>query len=149
MVMEIGEGVDLLPVGAPAARVLERLNTSRLDEVLAWARERYEIVVIDAPPSIVASESLILANKVDAAIVVARAWQDQRGLIQKLCGQLLDSRCQLLGLVLNRMRMTAGGYLRKNAEAMADYAERTAAFGGTDEVERKKKERRKAKKKLA
>ena len=144
LIMQVAEGVDLMPAGSPATRVFERLNTPRLDEVLAWAKEHYDLVVIDAPPSIVASESLIIANKVDAAIVVARAWQDQRGLILKLCGQLLDSRCQLLGVVLNRMRMTAGGYLRKNAEAMADYAERTAAFGGTDEIERKKKERRKA-----
>ena len=140
---------DLMPVGAPATRVFERLNTARLDEVLAWAKERYDLVLIDAPPSVVASESLAIANKVDAAIVVARAWQDQRGLILKLCGQLLDSRCQLLGVVLNRMQMTAGGYLRKNADAMADYAERTAAFGGTDEVERKRKERKKLAKKPA
>lgn len=148
-VMEVQPGLDMIPVGAPASRVLERLNTVRMDEVLAWAKERYDLVLVDAPPSVVASESLIIANKVDAAIVVARAWKDQRGLIMKLCGQLLDSRCQLLGVVLNRMRMTAGGYLRKNAEAMADYAERTAAFGGTDEIERKKKERRKAVKKPA
>ena len=50
----------------------------------------------------------------------------------KLAGQLLESRSQFLGVMLNRMRMTAGGYLRKNAEAMAEYAEHTTAFGGTD-----------------
>lgn len=151
VIVSVAENVDMMPVGAPASRVFERLNTPRLDEVLAWAKEHYDLVVIDAPPSVVASESLIIANKVDAALVVARAWQDQRGLVMKLCGQLLDSRCQLLGVVLNRMRMTAGGYLRKNAEAIADYAERTTAFGGTDEVERqkKKKEPRKAAKKPA
>ena len=150
VIMEVAPNLDLLPVGAPANRVFERLNTTRVDEMLAWAKERYDLVVIDAPPSVVASESLILANKVDSAIVVARAWQDQRGLILKLCGQLLDSRCQLLGVVLNRMRMTAGGYLRKNAEAIADYAERTTAFGGTDETAvARKKERKKLGKKPA
>jgi hypothetical protein len=36
--------------------------------------------------------------------------------------------------MLNDMRMTAGGYLRKNAEAMARYATHTTAFGGKDEA---------------
>jgi hypothetical protein len=44
----------------------------------------------------------------------------------------MDSRAEYLGAVLNRMHMTAGGYLRKNAEAMAEYAEHTTAFGGAD-----------------
>jgi hypothetical protein len=90
----------------------------------------------------VAGEALVLANKVDVALVVACAWKDQRGLVMKLAGQILDSRAQFLGVILNRMRMTAGGYLRKNAEAMADYAEHTTAFGGTDREEPKPRGRK-------
>jgi Mrp family chromosome partitioning ATPase/uncharacterized protein involved in exopolysaccharide biosynthesis len=132
LVQEVAPNLSLLPAGAPESRVFERLNTRRTDEILSWAREHYDLVIIDAPPSVVAGESLALANKVEAAIIVACAWKDQRGLVMKLAGQLSDSRCEVLGSVLNRMRMTAGGYLRKNAEAMAEYAEHTAAFGGSD-----------------
>ena len=50
----------------------------------------------------------------------------------KLANQMAESPSAFLGVVLNRMHMTAGGYLRKNAEAIAAYAEHTAAFGGLD-----------------
>jgi hypothetical protein len=51
-----------------------------------------------------------------------RAFQEQRGLVQRIVNQLGDVRAQLVGVVLNRPRNTAGGYLRKNYEAMAAYA---------------------------
>jgi len=132
LVVEVSPNLSMLGAGAPANRIFERLNSERTDQLLAWAREHYDLVIVDAPPSIVAGEALVLANKVDAAMVVACAWKDQRGLVMKLAGQIMDSRAQFLGAVLNRMHMTAGGYLRKNAEAMAEYAEHTTAFGGAD-----------------
>lgn len=148
LVIELEPNLHFLGAGAPANRIFERMNSERTDQVLAWARERYDVVIVDGPPSIVAGEALVLANKVDAAIVVACAWKDQRGLVMKLAGQIMDSRAQFLGAVLNRMHMTAGGYLRKNAEAMAEYAEHTTAFGGSDE-ELAKGRRRKGKPKTA
>jgi len=132
--LEVMPNLFLLDAGAPENRVFERLNSNRTDEVIRWAREQFDLVVVDGPPSVVAGEALVLANKVDASIVVACAWKDQRGLVMKLAGQLMDSRSQFLGTVLNRMHMTAGGYLRKNAEAIAAYAEHTTAFGGSDAV---------------
>jgi hypothetical protein len=36
--------------------------------------------------------------------------------------QISDSRSELLGVVLNRPRGTAGGYLKKNYAAMAEYS---------------------------
>jgi polysaccharide biosynthesis transport protein len=143
VVTVVTPNIDMIPAGAPEHRVFERLSGDRLDEVLRWARDHYDLVIVDGPPSVVAGEALTIANKVDASMIVARAWQDQRGLVMKLAGQLLESRSQFLGVMLNRMHMTAGGYLRKNAEAMAEYAERTAAFGGSDTLP--EQTRRKAK----
>jgi len=134
VVVQVKPGLDMICAGAPDKRVFERINSTRMDELLAWAAGQYDLVIVDGPPSVVAGEALTLANKVDASLVVARAWQDQRGLIVKLAGQLLDSRSNFLGVILNDMRMTAGGYLRKNAEAMARYATHTTAFGGSDEA---------------
>jgi len=134
VVVNAKPNIDVLGAGTPQSRVFERLNGAAMDNLLQWARDRYDLVLVDAPPSVVAGETLTLANKVDASMIVARAWQDQRGLVMKLASQLMDSRSTLLGTMLNGMRMTAGGYLRKNALAMAKYAEHTAAFGGTDKA---------------
>jgi capsular exopolysaccharide synthesis family protein len=145
VVSTVSPNIDLISAGAPEHRVFERLSGERLDAVLRWANDHYDFVIVDGPPSVVASEALTIANKVDASMIVTRAWKDQRGLVMKLAGQLLESRSQFLGVMLNRMRMTAGGYLRKNAEAMAEYAEHTTAFGGTDTVAEQTKRKAKPK----
>ena len=36
--------------------------------------------------------------------------------------QLADTQCELLGILLNRPRGTAGGYFKKNFATMAAYA---------------------------
>ena len=114
-------GFWVLSAGAPAERVVERLYGEGLDKLLAEARAAYDLVLIDTAPSMVANESLVIANRVDATVVVVRAMQDQRGLVAKVAGQIQDTRGQFLGLILNRQRSTAGGYLQKNLEAMAEY----------------------------
>ena len=79
-------------------------------------------MLVDAPPAVVAGDALVLANKLDAAVLVVRANQEQRGLVARVIGQLMDANCELLGVVLNRPRGTAGGYFKKNFAAMAGYA---------------------------
>jgi capsular exopolysaccharide synthesis family protein len=117
-----GGDVDIVSAGTPENRVFELLNTPRFDEFIQSVSARYDIVLFDVPPVVVAGDALAVANKVDGSILVVRAFQEQRGLVARLVGQLTEVRAQFLGAVLNRPTNTAGGYLRKNYEAMAAYA---------------------------
>lgn len=114
--------LDAITAGSPATRIFERLNTSRMDSLLAELRPRYDLIIVDAPPAVVAGEALVLANKVDAIALVVRANHEQRGLVARLIRQFSDLRCEFIGVILNRPRGTAGGYLRKNYATMAEYA---------------------------
>lgn len=115
-------GVDVISAGTPSNRVFERLNNGAFESMLAELRTRYDMVLFDSPPAIVAGDSMVLANRVDAAILIVRAHQEQRGLVARLVHQLTDARCEGLGVLLNRPRRTAGGYFKKNFEAMASYS---------------------------
>lgn len=117
-----GGDVDIVSAGTPDSRVFELLNTPKLDAFLQEAAARYDLVLLDVPPVVVAGDAMAVANKVDGTILVVRAFQEQRGLVARLVNQLGDVRGQFLGAVLNRPKNTAGGYLRKNYEAMAGYA---------------------------
>ncbi|MFO0873113.1 MAG: AAA family ATPase [Phycisphaerales bacterium] len=121
-IQRTNEGVDALTAGTPATRIFERLNTSRLDALLAELRPQYDLIVIDAPPAVVAGEAMVLANKSDAVVLVVRANQEQRGLVARLVRQLNELRSDFTGIILNRPRGTAGGYLRKNYATIAEYA---------------------------
>jgi capsular exopolysaccharide synthesis family protein len=114
-------GISVMTAGRPASRVIERLNNGQFDSLLADLRHRFDLVLVDAPPAAIAGDSLVLANKVDAAVLVVRAYQEQRGLVARLVNQLVDAQCELLGVILNRPRGTAGGYFKKNFAAMARY----------------------------
>ncbi|MSR34552.1 MAG: hypothetical protein EXS12_07135 [Phycisphaerales bacterium] len=127
-VIDVGKGLYFIGAGAPSNRAFQLLNTEKMDAFLDWCHQSFDRVYLDTPPSVVAGEGLAIANKADAAIMVVRAWQDQKGLVSKLAHQLLDSKCIFLGIILNRPKNTAGGYFKKNAEAIAEYAEHTSAF---------------------
>ncbi len=120
--LESRAGIAVIGAGRPASRVFDRLNNGRFDALMAQLRDRFDLIIVDAPPAVVAGDALVLANKLDAAVLVVRANQEQRGLVARLLGQLVDARCELLGVVLNRPRGTAGGYLKKNYRTMAKYA---------------------------
>jgi Mrp family chromosome partitioning ATPase len=116
-------GIDVIGPGQPENRIVERLSNGTIDSILAVLRTRYDLVILDAPPAVVAGDALALASKVDASVLVVRANREQRGLVARLAGQLGDSRSELLGIVLNRPRGTAGGYFKKNYATMAKYVE--------------------------
>jgi len=120
-VLADSDGIGVLGPGTPASRISDRLNNTALDSVLAQLRGKFDLVIFDAPPAVVSGDAMTLANKVDAAVMVVRAHQEHRGLVARLMHRLAASRCELLGLVLNRPRGVAGGYLRKNYQTMAGY----------------------------
>ncbi|MHC4992065.1 MAG: polysaccharide biosynthesis tyrosine autokinase [Planctomycetota bacterium] len=115
-------GISVMTAGRPDHRIIERLNNGQFDSVMADLRHRFDLVLVDSPPAIVAGDSLVLANKVEAAVLVVRAYQAERGLVARLMNQLVDAQCELLGVILNRPRGTAGGYFKKNFAAMAKYS---------------------------
>ena len=120
-------GIDVVTAGRPANRAFERLNNGEFDSVMAELRSRYDLILVDAPPAVVAGDALVLANKLDAAVLVVRANQEQRGLVARVINQLMDANCEQLGVILNRPRGTAGGYFKKNFAAMAGYSSASPA----------------------
>jgi len=127
------EGITVLTAGDSASRVFERLNTEALSEVLEQLTARVDLVFIDAPPLVVAGEALAISNRVDATVLVARAYSEQKGLVARLVHQLSSQTSSFLGVILNRPRITAGGYYRENFKAMASYS----SHDETPEIESK------------
>jgi capsular exopolysaccharide synthesis family protein len=116
-------GVDVISAGTPANRLFQRLGSERMKSVLAQLRDKYDLVLIDAPPSIVAGDAILLANLVDAIALVVHSDRDDRGLVARVLRELGESRAEVLGVMLNAAVGTVGGYFRKNYLAMVTYSE--------------------------
>lgn len=106
--------VHLLAAGAKASRVYERLNSQRMTDLMVEARSKYDVILIDSPPVVVASDGIVLASKADASILVIKAYQETRGLIGRVVAQLMETRAQHLGIIVNGVKAAAGGYYRRN-----------------------------------
>ncbi|MCH2143041.1 MAG: AAA family ATPase [Phycisphaerales bacterium] len=115
--------VAVVPAGTVSCRLPERLDDERLAGVLAELRTRFDYVLIDVAPAVAASDATQVAMRSDAAILVVRANQEERGLIARLARELNEASAEFLGAVLNRPRQAIGGYFRRNYEVMASYGQ--------------------------
>ncbi|MBM44337.1 MAG: hypothetical protein CMJ36_04910 [Phycisphaerae bacterium] len=116
-----GSGISVVSAGTPGNRVYDRFADRSFDEFMATLRGSFGLVIIDTAPAIAAGDALVLADRVDATCMVIQANREERGLVSRLINQFNAARCELLGVVLNRPRRTAGGYFKKNYELMASY----------------------------
>jgi succinoglycan biosynthesis transport protein ExoP len=114
--------LHVLSAGTPAGRSLpERLSGEPMTRLLAEAAATYDRVFIDSPPAIVAGDGFSIANRCDAVLVVVRAFAEKRGLLGRIRGQLADTRAEFLGVVVNAVRSSAGGYFKRNIRATHQY----------------------------
>lgn len=113
--------LSVLSVGGAEDRVYERLATASMAALLAEARSRYDVVLIDVAPAMVAGDATALAAHCDASILVVRAMAEKRGLVARLRNELADTRGEFLGVIVNAVRSAAGGYIRKNIQATHGY----------------------------
>jgi len=112
---------DVLSAGSRTLRVVERLGTRAMSEMLAQASDMYDVVILDVAPAIVAGDALTLASQVDATMLVVRAMSEKRGQVARLKNELGDNRAEFLGVLVNCVRSAAGGYMRKNIKTSHQY----------------------------
>ncbi len=113
--------LDVLSVGSRDLRLVERLSTDTMSDLLGQAKGTYDLVLIDVAPAVVAGDGVALANRCDASILVVRAFSEKRGMIARVKNELMDSRGEFLGVIVNAVRASAGGYLKGNIRTAAEY----------------------------
>lgn len=122
-IQPLPEGIDILTAGSPATRGVERLYTGAFRGIIDALRPNYDLILVDTPPAVIAGEATTIAQAADATILVVRAYEVDKGLVQKTAGQLAELGPQFLGAILFANRTTAGGYQRKNLKLLAEYSE--------------------------
>jgi succinoglycan biosynthesis transport protein ExoP len=113
--------LSVLAVGSRDKRNLEILATSAMTDLLAEARAKFDLVIIDVAPAIVSGDGLALASKCDASVLVVKAMNEKRGLVARIRNDLLDTRAEFLGVIVNSVKSSAGGYLKGNIKASSEY----------------------------
>jgi len=136
-----GTNLSVLPTGEASQAQPELLESQAFRQALSQLESEYDIVILDAPPALLTSECRMLAKLVDALAVVARANRDKRGMIGRMLRQFDGLRADVLGVILNGVQSSAGGYFRKSYEAFYKYAS-NGHDGQTDRRRVKSKQRK-------
>jgi capsular exopolysaccharide synthesis family protein len=113
--------LDIMASGPKPANATELLESQLLTDFIDRALEEYDHVVFDSGPMLVVSETVALAPRVDGVVTVVRARNNSRGLLQRMKENLRQLKAEHLGVVLNGVRSTGGGYYGRNIKAYYEY----------------------------
>ncbi len=113
--------LDLLTAGTKDQRIFERLATDAMSELLALVKSMYDIVIIDAAPVVVSGDAMALANRCDCSVMVVRAMADRRGMVARIKNELGEARGEFLGIIVNGVKASSGGYMKRNIQTAHEY----------------------------
>ncbi|HTU14851.1 MAG TPA: polysaccharide biosynthesis tyrosine autokinase [Solirubrobacterales bacterium] len=103
--------LDVITSGSPPPSPAELLGSEEMKALLATLTQRYDMVVVDAPPMLVIADPIPLTGMVDGVIVVARLNKTTTDQAESLRRQLENLGAPTLGLVANRVKGGSGyGY---------------------------------------
>ena len=103
LVVPISETLFLLPSGPTPPNPSEIVGSVRMTFLLQLLQQQFDVVVIDSPPLLPASDALLLAPQVDGVVMVVKAGFIERDLVAKSVEQLRHAQTNILGVVLNQV----------------------------------------------
>jgi capsular exopolysaccharide synthesis family protein len=94
--------LSVLPVGSvPSNEPAELLGSPRFAEVLNRARQEYEYVLVESPPTELASEALILASECDCVLLVIDSKSTRKEAARQSVQRLEAVGANVLGTVIH------------------------------------------------
>lgn len=101
----------VLPSGSTPPNPSELLQSERMVNFLAEMRERFDYVLLDAPPILPVADGAILAKLSDGALFIVAAGRSRRTQVRAALDNLRQVNAHVLGIVMTMARANArGGY---------------------------------------
>lgn len=112
---------DVIAAGPLPPNPAELLGSDAMRQLVSEMGAEYDQVLFDGSPAMVVADACVLSTQVDGVILVIRAGENSSGIVMKSVDQLNRIGAHIIGAVLQGVRTTAGGYLRKNYETFYEY----------------------------
>jgi len=100
--------ISILPAGKTQINPLSILASGRLERFLSWAKHRFQVVIVDAPPVLSCSESTAILEGVDLRTLVVEANATGKAQVLRSLARLKDRKLPVHGTILNRRRFLFG-----------------------------------------
>ncbi len=93
--------LQVLSAGTPVSNPSEVIASAQFAELLHRLRTDFDFVVIDTPPLLAVTDSVVIAKLVEGTLIVVRADQTDRAAVSRAMEQLRRVDARLLGVILN------------------------------------------------
>ena len=130
------QGLDILPVGPIPPNPSEIIGSKKMEQFLNDLRKKYARIIIDSPPISAVTDAVALAQMVDTTLLVIRAGETPRQVIQNSLEQLYSVNANILGAILNAVSVGRDSYY---------YYQYYYYYYGEDGDRRKRNQRKKRK----
>ena len=108
----------------------ELLSSGRMSEILTLLRGQFHTIILDTPPTLLVTDALVLASRVDGVLLVVKPSVTKWGAFRQTIEQLQQVKAHLLGVVVNdvnigrsRYHYYRGYYRQKYGKGYYHYAE--------------------------
>ncbi|MFK5293197.1 polysaccharide biosynthesis tyrosine autokinase [Klebsiella pneumoniae] len=103
-------GFDFIPRGIVPPNPAELLMHKRFGELLKWANENYDLVILDTPPILAVTDAAIIGNYSGTTLLVARFELNSPKEIEVSIKRFEQSGVHIKGCILNGMVKKASSY---------------------------------------
>jgi non-specific protein-tyrosine kinase len=95
-----GGMLEVLPSGPLPPNPSELLSSRGMDELMRSLEERFDLVLVDAPPLLPVTDGAILSTLTDGAVLCVRARSTRKDQLEQAVGALRAVDAKILGVVL-------------------------------------------------
>lgn len=105
------ENLTVLPAGKIPHNPADILGSSKMRNLIALMRAKYDYIILDTPPVISVTDAGLVGSMSDGVIIVVKASQTQRGVIKHSEALLRQAQAKILGYVLTNIEYHIPAYI--------------------------------------
>jgi non-specific protein-tyrosine kinase len=121
---QVYRNLSVIPAGPLPPNPADILGSERMGTVIDRLNSQADIVILDAPPVLAASDAAILSTMVDGVILVVDLHKTKRREIRRAREAIEAVNGRIMGVVVNRFKVRDRSYYY-------EYADKYRAKGGT------------------
>jgi len=102
--------LSLIPCGPIPPNPAELISSAKMKHMLHLLAERYDHILIDAPPLVNVADPVILSTLVDGVMLVVHGGKSTRDIVRRSRHELASVGAKIFGVVLNNVDLRNEGY---------------------------------------
>jgi capsular exopolysaccharide synthesis family protein len=104
------DNIWLLPSGPIPPNPAELLNSKKMELLLEEVKTIYDVVLVDSPPVLVASDPVILSSMTDSLVFIVQAGKTAHKPFMTAVEDLRKANTKIIGVLFNEAKKERGSY---------------------------------------